>query len=182
MKVSALIIAAPLLAAVAAEPKATPAPVQIAKRDGSLPTGTALNSIFSTVLNSYSQDLSSLVASITSAGMASASSLRAGTKTRTTSTFVSGTAASCILPSVSNNVAYCCPGGDIIDGKCYANGSGQFVDSTYFSQGSFHPPTSTSSSGSNQKGSANALVSGSGVASLAAAAAAAALGAAVLVL
>ncbi|KAK0528071.1 hypothetical protein OC834_000598 [Tilletia horrida] len=183
MKTSLTLAALPLVAAslaAGANLQPTAAPAQIVKRDDSLPTGTALKSLFGTVIASYSSDLAAIQSSISSAGIVSASALRAGTATRTTSTFVSGAAASCLLPYVKNNTAYCCPGGDIIDGKCYANGSGQFVDSTYFQQNSFNPPTSTAS---NQKtGSASALISVSGAASLAAMGAAAAIGAAVLVL
>ncbi|KAL9931322.1 hypothetical protein V8E36_009832 [Tilletia maclaganii] len=151
-----------------AAPEATAAPSPLQKR-ADLPTGTDLNSLFSTVLASSTNDLSSIRASITSAGLSAQSSLRAGVSTRTSSPFQSGTAASCLFPSIKANTAYCCPGGDIIDGTCYANGSGQFVDSTYFQQNSFNPPTSTASSG-NTGGM-------SGLSSLMAAGAAALVGA-----
>ncbi|CAD6888086.1 unnamed protein product [Tilletia controversa] len=178
---SALLTLTLAIASVSASLEPTAAPAMPIKRDSSLPTGAALNSIFSGVIDSYSSDFASLRSSITKAGIFSASQLRAGTATRTKSNFVSGTAASCILPSVASNTAYCCPGGDIIDGVCYANGSGQFVDSTYFQQNSFNPPTSTASN-NNKSSSANPLIGSSGVASMAAMGAAALIGAAVLVL
>ncbi|KAE8269432.1 hypothetical protein A4X09_0g2918 [Tilletia walkeri] len=174
----ALLTLGAAVVSVSASPEATPAPAAIAKRDGSLPTGTALNSIFGTVIASYSSDYAALQSSITAAGISMQSVLRAGTATRTKSTFASGSAASCILPYVKNDTAYCCPGGDIIDGVCYANGSGQFVDSTYFQQNSFNPPTSTGNKPST--GSAGALVGTSGLASMAAMGAAALAGVAIL--
>ncbi|KAE8211496.1 hypothetical protein CF327_g4745 [Tilletia walkeri] len=170
----ALLTLGAAVVSVSASPEATPAPAAIAKRDGSLPTGTALNSIFGTVIASYSSDYAALQSSITAAGISMQSVLRAGTATRTKSTFASGSAASCILPSVKNDTAYCCPGGDIIDGVCYANGSGQFVDSTYFQ------PKSTSTANKPSTGSAGALVGTSGLASMAAMGAAALAGVAIL--
>ncbi|KAE8218709.1 hypothetical protein CF319_g7464 [Tilletia indica] len=170
----ALLTLGAAVVSVSASPEATAAPAAIAKRDGSLPTGTALNSIFGTVIASYSSDYAALQSSITAAGISMQSVLRAGTATRTKSTFASGSAASCILPYVKNDTAYCCPGGDIIDGVCYANGSGQFVDSTYFQQ------KSTSTANKPSTGSAGALVGTSGLASMAAMGAAALAGVAIL--